>query len=94
MKLTIITMMLFSVSSAFIATRMGYASARLEAQQKFVGGRHRAFRYQPSAPVTGAVTFQQLGKMLKQAQQASSRRKYRQMVLFKRMQATVALYDN
>ena len=90
MNLNLITILCFGTTSAFIATSMGYTSARIEARQKW---QHRS-RPQLSEGITGVITFEQLTKMLKQAQKTSSRRKYREMVLFKKMQATVASYDN
>ena len=93
MNLTLITILCFGLTNAFIATSMGYTSARIEPRQKLMRWQHRS-RPQLSRAITGVITFEQLAKMLKQAQQTSSRRKYQKMVLFKKMQATVASYDN
>lgn len=79
------------MTSKFIATQMGYSSARFQARQKLVQSRHRP-RHKSFNPLPKAFTFDQLAKLLKQAGE-SSRRKHRN-VLFETMKNTVGSYIN
>ena len=93
MQLTIITIILLNVSNAFLTTRMGYVSARIEAQKTLTRGRHRPL-HRSTHQKGGIINFEQLVTMLKDARQKTNNKRQKANALLKRFKATVATYAN